>query len=73
MVLGGYFVPLGPLLLPTVREVLGRRASTRPGGATASGEPACRVEPSTLGLQAAALGAATDVLAEVYAGTLALA
>jgi predicted NBD/HSP70 family sugar kinase len=60
IVLGGSFVPLGEWLLPEVTRELGAA-----GG--------CRVELSTLGLHAASTGAAAAVLAEVYAGTLALA
>lgn len=57
--LGGFFVPLGPWLLPAVRA---RVALTAP----------CRVVLSLLGLQAAATGAAAAVLAEVYSGDVSL-
>jgi len=66
VVLGGYFVPLGPWVLPVVRRALDRRRG--PGRTTTP----CRVALSTLGLHAASTGAATDVLGDVYAGTLAL-
>ncbi|HKG50214.1 MAG TPA: ROK family protein [Actinomycetales bacterium] len=66
VVLGGYFVPLGPWVVPVVQRALDRGRG--PGRATAS----CRVALSTLGLHAASTGAATDVLGDVYAGTLAL-
>lgn len=59
VVLGGSFVPLGPWLLPVVREEVASIS-------------AARIELSTLGLHAASTGAAADVLGEVYAGTLAL-
>jgi len=66
VVLGGYFVPLGPWVLPVVRRALDRRRG--PGRTNTP----CRVVLSTLGLNAASTGAATDVLGDVYAGTLAL-
>ena len=66
VVLGGYFVPLGPWVVPVVRRTLDRGRG--PGRTTTP----CRVALSTLGLHAASAGAATDVLGDVYAGTLAL-
>ncbi len=59
VVLGGFFVPLGPWLLPAVQA---RVCLTSP----------CRVVLSLLGLQAASTGAAAAVLADVYSGDLAL-
>jgi predicted NBD/HSP70 family sugar kinase len=64
VVLGGYFVPLGPWVVPVVRRALERRGPNRVAP--------CRLALSTLGLNAASTGAATDVLGDVYAGTLAL-
>jgi predicted NBD/HSP70 family sugar kinase len=66
VVLGGYFVPLGPWVVPVVSRALDRG---RGPGRTST---PCRVALSTLGLHAASTGAATDVLGDVYAGTLAL-
>jgi predicted NBD/HSP70 family sugar kinase len=57
--LGGFFVPLGPWLLPAVRA---RVALASP----------CRVVLSQLGLQAAATGAAAAALADVYSGDVSL-
>ena len=65
VVLGGYFVPLGPLVVPVVERSLRR-------GLLATDSGSCTVALSTLGLHAASAGAATDVLAEVFDGTLAL-
>ncbi|MFY0406800.1 ROK family protein [Solicola sp. PLA-1-18] len=56
IVLGGYFATLAPWLLPVVRARLERDVFA--GG--------CTVEPSTLGLRAAATGAAAHVLADVF-------
>jgi predicted NBD/HSP70 family sugar kinase len=64
VVLGGYFVPLGPWVVPVVQRALERRGPDRVA--------TCRLALSTLGLNAASTGAATDVLRDVYAGTLAL-
>jgi predicted NBD/HSP70 family sugar kinase len=66
VVLGGYFVPLGPWVVPVVCRALDRGRG--PGRIST----ACRVALSSLGLHAASTGAATDVLGDVYAGTLAL-
>ena len=60
IVLGGSFVPLGEWILPVVTDEVSRVSSTQ-------------VALSTLGLHAASTGAAAAVLADVYAGTLALA
>lgn len=57
IVLGGYFVPLGPYVLPAVREALRTDVFAGPG---------CRAELSSLGLGAAAVGAASRGLADVF-------
>ncbi len=62
VVLGGYFVPLGPLLVPVVEQALRE-------GTLGAGDRRCAVELSTLGLGAASTGAATGALAGVFAGT----
>lgn len=61
VVLGGYFVPLGPWLLPVVRRAL-------TDDVVGASSRRCRVALSTLGLHAASLGAAADVLADVFSG-----
>ncbi len=58
IVLGGSFVPLGPLLVPALEEAIA-------AGFTG---PGCTVALSTLGLHAASVGAAVDALDDVYAG-----
>jgi predicted NBD/HSP70 family sugar kinase len=63
VVLGGYFVPLGPWLLPTVQEAVATEV-------LAGGSRRCAVVLSTLGLHAASSGAAADVLADVISGVL---
>ncbi|MGL5823328.1 MAG: ROK family protein [Nocardioides sp.] len=63
VVLGGYFVPLGDLLLEPARRVLAARAGSRRS-------PTLR--PSTLGIEAAALGAAEESLRPVLAGEVSL-
>lgn len=63
IVLGGYFAPLGPWLLPAVRAALSTGVF---------GDPECRAEVSTLGLRAAAIGAATQSLAAIYDGRVPL-
>jgi len=63
VVLGGYFVPLGPWLLPAVEHALAHDVFAPAGGG-------CTVALSPLGLQAAAIGAAAEVLGQVYAGRL---
>jgi predicted NBD/HSP70 family sugar kinase len=65
VVLGGYFVPLGRWLLPTVEQAMTREVLA--GEARRSS-----VALSTLGLHAASAGAAADVLADVFTGTLAV-
>ncbi|MFI6792429.1 ROK family protein [Nonomuraea sp. NPDC050383] len=63
VVLGGYYVPLAPWLLPAVREEVSGRAIAPGGGG-------CEVVASTLGLDAAALGGAARVLDSVDSGRL---
>jgi predicted NBD/HSP70 family sugar kinase len=65
IVLGGYFVPLGAYIVPAAGAVLAERLPS-----AAIHLPQIRL--SSLGIHAAALGAAEDALADVYAGTLAL-
>lgn len=62
VVLGGAFVPLGPVLLPPLERALAA-GFTGPGTAVAL---------STLGLHAASVGAALDALDEVYSGSRSL-
>ncbi|MCC5580797.1 ROK family transcriptional regulator [Microtetraspora sp. AC03309] len=63
IVLGGYYVPLAPWLLAPAEEEMFRRAIAPGGGG-------CRLEVSTLGYGAAALGAAARVLDSVDSGRL---
>jgi len=65
VVLGGYFVPLGRWLLPTVEQAMTCQV-------LAGEARRCSVALSTLGLHAASAGAAADVLADVFSGTLAI-
>jgi predicted NBD/HSP70 family sugar kinase len=65
IVLGGYFVPLGAYIVPAAGQVLAERLPS-----ASIHLPQIRL--SSLGIHAAALGAAEDALADVYAGTLAL-
>jgi predicted NBD/HSP70 family sugar kinase len=60
IVLGGYFVPLGDLVLDPARRVLADRAGTR--------RPPPELRLSTLGIQAAALGAAEESLRPTFTG-----
>jgi predicted NBD/HSP70 family sugar kinase len=63
VILGGYYVPLAPWLLPAVRdELAGRVIAEEAGG--------CQVVASTLGHDAAALGGAARVLDSVDSGRL---
>ncbi|MGN9783516.1 ROK family protein [Nonomuraea sp. ZG12] len=63
VILGGYYVPLAPWLLPPVRaEVADRAIAPESGG--------CEVVASTLGYDAAALGGAARVLDSVDSGRL---
>ncbi|MEO7745168.1 MAG: ROK family protein, partial [Actinomycetota bacterium] len=65
VVLGGYFVPLGPLLVPVVERALR-------SGLLGAGARHCEVRLSTLGLGAASTGAASEVLTDVFDGVVAL-
>jgi predicted NBD/HSP70 family sugar kinase len=65
IVLGGYFVPLGAYVVPAAGQVLAERLPS-----ASIHLPQIRL--SSLGIHAAALGAAEDALGDVYAGTLAL-
>ena len=58
VVLGGAFVPLGEVLVPSVREALAESFTGRD----------CEVAMSTMGLHAASVGAAVDALDEVFEG-----
>ena len=58
IVLGGYFEPLGPWLLPTIVRVLDRDVFA---------EGSCTIALSTLGVHAASTGAATEILDDIYA------
>lgn len=63
VVLGGYFVPLGELVLGPARTTLDRRLAS-----AAQARPELRL--STLGIQAAALGAAEQSFADVFTGEI---
>ncbi len=63
IVLGGYFVPLSPWLLPTAQEELERRTLADDAGGA-------RIVASNLGHNAAAIGGAARVLELVDAGNL---
>ena len=63
VVLGGYFVPLGDLVLDSARQTLDERLVS-----STQHRPELRL--STLGIQAAALGAAEQSFADVFAGEL---
>lgn len=63
VILGGYFVPLAPWLLPAAQEQLARRSVAPAAGGA-------RILASTLGHDAAATGGAATVLAAVDAGDL---
>jgi predicted NBD/HSP70 family sugar kinase len=63
VILGGYYVPLAPWLLPEVEaEMRGRTIAPDVGG--------CQIVASTLGYGAAALGGAARVLDSVDSGRL---
>lgn len=66
VVLGGYFAPLGELVLGPARRTLDERLAS-----PAQRRPELRL--STLGIGAAALGAAEQSFADLYAGELDLA
>ena len=63
VVLGGYFAPLGDLVLDPARRMLDARLAS-----AAQVRPELRL--STLGIQAAALGAAEQSLGPIFSGTL---
>ncbi|NUS01096.1 MAG: ROK family transcriptional regulator [Nonomuraea sp.] len=63
VLLGGYYVPLAPWLLPAVHAELGDRVIAADAGG-------CHVVASTLGHDAAALGGAARVLDSVDSGRL---
>lgn len=66
IVLGGYFVPLGELVLAPAREALDARLAS-----AAQHRPELRL--SALGIEAAAIGAAEQSFADVFSGDLELA
>ena len=63
IVLGGYFVPLGEYVVPVAKDVLAERLP-----AAQMHLPEIRL--STLGIHAAALGAAEGALAGIYSGAM---
>ncbi|NBE92860.1 ROK family transcriptional regulator [Nonomuraea sp. KC401] len=63
VVLGGYYVPLAPWLLPAVHDEMGERVIAFEAGG-------CQVVASTLGHDAAALGGAARVLDSIDSGRL---
>lgn len=63
VVLGGYFVPLGELVLGPARDALDARLAS-----AAQHRPELRL--STLGIEAAAIGAAEQSFSDVYGGEL---
>jgi predicted NBD/HSP70 family sugar kinase len=65
IVLGGYFVPLGEYVLPAARAVLAERLPS-------ANLHLPEIRLSTLGIHAAALGAAEHALADVLAGDISL-
>lgn len=65
IVLGGYFVPLGEYLVPAAQAVLAERLPS-----ASLHLPEIRL--SSLGIQAAALGAAEHALADVFSGRVSL-
>lgn len=65
VVLGGYFVPLGPWLLPNCRTAVTNYAFAPDAGG-------CRIETSTLGLSAAARGGASAMIHALDTGLLPL-
>ncbi|MFC0529860.1 ROK family protein [Phytohabitans kaempferiae] len=63
VILGGYFAPLAPWLIPSLEvELAHRTAAPRAGG--------CRVAAATLGTDSTALGAAARVLDHIDSGQL---
>ncbi|TDQ50764.1 ROK family transcriptional regulator [Actinorugispora endophytica] len=65
VVLGGYFVPLAPWLLPPCRAAAAAHSFAPDGGG-------CRIEPSALGLSAAARGGAMALIDALDTGALPL-
>lgn len=65
VVLGGYFVPMGPWLLPTVRAAMAEHTFAPDAGG-------CRVELSQLGLSAAARGGAAAMVHALDTGSVPL-
>lgn len=65
IVLGGYFVPLGEFIVPAAQEVLATRLPS-------ADLHLPEIRLSTLGIHAAALGAAEHALSDVFTGALAL-
>ena len=65
IILGGYFVPLSPWLLPSCREAMAAYSFAPNSGN-------CRIEPSTLGLSAAARGGAMALIDALDTGLLPL-
>jgi len=65
IVLGGYFVPLGEFVVPAAQAVIGERLPT-----ASLHLPEIRL--STLGIHAAALGAAEHALSDVFSGSITL-
>jgi predicted NBD/HSP70 family sugar kinase len=65
IVLGGYFVPLGEYIVPPAQAVLAERLPS-----ASLHLPEIRL--SSLGIHAAALGAAEHALSDVFSGTVAL-
>ncbi|TMR96957.1 ROK family transcriptional regulator [Nonomuraea basaltis] len=63
VILGGYYVPLAPWLLPAVHDELSDRVIAAEAGG-------CQVVASTLGHDAAALGGAARVLDSIDSGRL---
>lgn len=65
IVLGGYFVPLAPWLLPPCRTAMAEHTF-------APGCGGCRIEPSSLGMSAAAVGGAMALIDALDTGALPL-
>ncbi|QGG41262.1 ROK family protein [Aeromicrobium yanjiei] len=65
IVLGGYFVPLGEYVVPAAGAVLAERIPS-------ADIHLPEIRLSTLGIHAAALGAAEDALADVFTGAVSL-
>ncbi|MCL3819526.1 ROK family transcriptional regulator [Aeromicrobium wangtongii] len=65
IVLGGYFVPLGEYVVPAAQAVLAERIPS-------AGIHLPEIRLSTLGIHAAALGAAEDALGDVFTGAVSL-